>query len=414
MTRSLVGVLCVCVLLGGGAGPVSAAPAVPTFHERIPRLKLGLALKDFLTDYSADELKTAEKGIRRFTLNENSLPNGLASVTCEFSDGRLTYVEATTTPEIASTEPWSVFTAATIKKLGTPTTWLALANVDRSLHGLISDSAAWRDRRAILAFGRSTQGGRDVYVLVLATPARFGQVVGSIRTQVAQQSAQEAARVAELERSQREQQARQNQEAEMEAIDAEWRNASAAFWSALWAGSAVEIRMAADRVSRAARASRKAHLMPESQADEVERYVGLVKQTVNVKSATIRANAGWQETGLKVDSDKMVVVRIEPGQEWTVSSRWGTCGPAGYPKDRDKSSSYRVAPSFPSGALICDTGDKTPVTYMPGRGVIEVKTGTAVRCRINDTDVNNNTGAVAIEVVAMPAEQNPPLSPIGK
>ena len=303
--RILGSALAFVALVGGGVAFAGAKGKIPKNYADYPKLTLGLAIKNFIADFSAQELSTGEKGIRRFQVNDNSLPDLASALLCEFSECKLVYVEAAYTAEYATAHPWSSFIAPTVKQLGTPTSWVDLTGVGVTYASTLTDSAAWTDGQVVLAIGRANSG--VPYVVVLADAKRLSVVASALKERVEGEIA--AAAAADKKRRDEQAAAQQKrddderrdatQRAEQQRADqavTEWEDASRNYHAQLTDGTAADVKRAATRAVKAAAGMQKIEYMSDEQVAEVQEWAKKVKDLANDKNATIFAKGEWQDT----------------------------------------------------------------------------------------------------------------------
>jgi hypothetical protein len=93
-----------------------------------------------------------------------------------------------------------------------------------------------------------------------------------------------------------------------------------------------------------------------------------------------------------------------PTGVWSVSANYGDCGADGL---NGNSSSWTYVRGAWLGALICRIGDDGRVFAVGGSGArIDADNEGVLSCRINDTDVRNNSGQLDVRVVVLPKPQD--------
>ncbi|PJZ43647.1 FlgO family outer membrane protein [Leptospira brenneri] len=111
-------------------------------------------------------------------------------------------------------------------------------------------------------------------------------------------------------------------------------------------------------------------------------------------SETIYANGGWQVVNTFLESGSTYV--IEYSGEWSMTNNRRSINYQGSDSNPSSWGDYRLYSNFNHGQLLCRLKDNPNLIISPGK--YNIKQGSFMECRINDTDLGNNEGYMIVKI----------------
>lgn len=109
---------------------------------------------------------------------------------------------------------------------------------------------------------------------------------------------------------------------------------------------------------------------------------------------TIYSNVGWQVVNTFLETGSTYT--IEYSGEWSMTNNRKAITYLGLDNNPSSWGDYRLYSNFNHGQLLCRLKENPNLIIMPGK--YNVKQGSFMECRINDTDLGNNSGYMVVKI----------------
>ncbi len=368
-------------------------------------LKLGMAAQEFVGAVSANEVASATKGVRTFTVNQNSLPDGFTQLRADFLENKLVALEGVRRLD----KQWSTIIAEPIKNYGEPKTVVDGLGTDRLAVGTPSESVAWIGKKSTYVLGRGADVVFEATYDASWLPNLRDTVKGIKAADETAKAAGEAAKVAAKNEADAAQAAAKaaadTSKAAEDQVLAKYRAARTKrndLFTALladpWPDPSSALAASAEWLA-ALREYKATVKQPAFDPAPLETFLERASHSSEWKTVTIPANVGWRDVSIHVDANDRLLIHSR-GQ-WKM-------GPLRSMTDADGESiaEYLVVPGPGGrlGQLVCRLVDGTAISkFIIGKsGNVVVKQGGRLECGPNDSEPANNFGSMELNIVKLP------------